>query len=146
MIAIPSHQQALVELNASAAFNRWAGFAVKCDSPGVVELSLVWRDELGQYAGFLHAGLVGAMIDTACGFAAYTVAGHVLASHFAVNCLAPAIGDSFVARARIVKAGRRQVFAAAELFAWRGDAERLVATGQTILVPVEAMPALARAA
>jgi uncharacterized protein (TIGR00369 family) len=141
-----SVQQALVEINASAAFNRWAGFGVTCGVVGEIELSLVWREEFGQYAGFLHAGMVGAMIDTACGFAAYTLAGRVLASHFAVNCLAPAIGESFVARARVVKAGRRQVFTAAELFAQRGDAERLVATGQTILVPVEAIPALARAA
>ena len=77
------------------------------------------------------------MIDIACGFAAYTVAGRVLASHFAVSCLAPATGERFLARARVAKAGRRQVFAAAELFAWRDGVERLVATGETILVPVE---------
>jgi len=61
----------------------------------------------------------------------------VLASHISVNCLAPATGDAFVARARVVKAGRRQVFAHAELFALRGGAEeRLVATGSAILVPI----------
>jgi uncharacterized protein (TIGR00369 family) len=137
MTASSSLQQALAELNARAAFNRWAGFEVACTAPGEVDLSLAWRDDLGQYAGFLHAGLIGAMIDTACGFAAYTVAGQVLASHFAVNCLAPGSGDSFVARARVVKTGRRQVFASAELSARRGGDERLVATGQAILVPVE---------
>jgi len=62
----------------------------------------------------------------------------VLASHISVNCLAPASGDAFVARARVVKAGRRQVFAHAELFALRGEAEHLVATGDVILVPVAA--------
>jgi acyl-coenzyme A thioesterase PaaI-like protein len=80
--------------------------------------------------------MIGGMIDTACGFAAFTVSGHVLASHISVNCLAPATGDSFVARAGVVKAGRRQVFAHAELYALRGGEEHLVATGDVILVPI----------
>ena len=130
-------QAALVTLNASVAFNRRAGFEVRCLAAGEIELSMPWRDEHGQYAGFLHAGMIGALIDTACGFAAFTLAGRVLASHFSVNCLAPAIGSAFVARGRVVQAGRRQVFAAAELFALRDGAERRVATGEAILVPVE---------
>ena len=125
-------------LSASAAFNAWAGFAVLAAGDGSAELKLAWRPELGQYAGFLHAAMIGGMIDTACGFAAYTVSGDVLASHFSVSCLAPAAGDAFVARARVVKAGRRQVFAHADLFALDGAGERLVATGDAILVPVAA--------
>jgi len=127
-------------LNASAAFNRWAGFEVVRAAAGEAELRLAWRADLGQYAGFLHAAMIGGMIDTACGFAACTVAGRVLASHVSMSCLAPAIGESFVARARVVKAGRRQVFARAELFAVRAEEERLVATGDVILVPVAESP------
>jgi acyl-coenzyme A thioesterase PaaI-like protein len=136
MPAASDPQPALAALNATAPFNRWAAFEVACDAPGRVELSLPWRPELGQYAGFLHAGLIGAMIDTACGFAAFTLVGHVLASHFSVNCLASASGESYLARGRVVKAGRRQVFAAAELFACTAGKEKLVATGEAILVPV----------
>ena len=66
-------QAALVAINASAAFNRWAGFEVRCLAAGEIELAMPWRDEHGQYAGFLHAGMIGALIDTACGFAAFTV-------------------------------------------------------------------------
>ena len=142
-------QAALAALNATAAFNRWSGFEVRCRGAGEVELAMPWRAEHGQYAGFLHAGMIGALIDTACGFAAFTVAGRVLASHYSVSCLAPAIGSAFVARGRVVQAGRRQVFAAAELFALRDGAERRVATGEAILVPVEAAdrpPAAAAAA
>ena len=95
-----------------------------------------WRAEFGQYAGFLHAGLVGALIDTACGFAAATVVGPVLAAHFAVNCLRPAIGERFIARARVVKPGRSQVFTACELFAVSNGEEKLVATGETLLTVV----------
>ena len=126
----------LAALNASAAFNAWSGFEVLAAGAGSAELKLAWRRELGQYAGFLHAAMIGGMIDTACGFAAYTVVGDVVASHFAVSCLAPAAGDAFVARARVVKAGQRQVFARADLFALAGSSERLVATGDAILVPV----------
>ena len=105
---------------------------------GRAELKLPWRADLGQYAGFLHASMIGGMIDTACGFAAFTLSGYVLASHISVNCLAPATGHAFIARARVVRAGRRQVFAHADLFALRGDGEHLVATGDVILVPLAA--------
>lgn len=129
----------LREINATAPFNRWAGFEVTLAEPGLVELRLPWRDEFGQYAGFLHAGVVAALIDTACGFAAATViGGAVVASHCAVNYLAPAASEAFVARARVVKAGRRQVFTSAELFAERGGSLALVASGETILVPTDA--------
>jgi uncharacterized protein (TIGR00369 family) len=123
-------------LSATAAFNVWADIEVIEAADGRAELRLPWRADLGQYAGFLHAAMIGGMIDTACGFAAFTLSGHVLASHISVNCLAPAQGDAFVARARVVKAGRRQVFAHGELFALRGDGEHLVASGDVILVPL----------
>ena len=132
-------RSSLEAINRSAAFNRWAGFEVTAAEAGRATLRMPWKPDAGQYAGFLHAGLIGAMIDTACGFAAASVAGRVMASHFQVNCLAPGIGSAFVAEARVVRAGRRQVFTAAELFAEGDDGKRkLVATGETILVPVEA--------
>lgn len=123
-------------INATAAFNRWCGIEVLAAGEGRAEIAIAWREDLGQYAGFLHAGLVGALIDTACGFAAATVAGRVLASHYSVNCLRPAVGERFVARARVVKPGKTQVFTACELFALKEGEEKLVATGETLLTPV----------
>lgn len=124
-------------INASAAFNRWCGIEVLSAGEGRAEIAMPWREDVGQYSGFLHAGLVGALIDTACGFAAATVVGRVLASHYAVNCLRPAVGHRFIARARVVKPGRTQVFTACELFAVGAEGEKLVATGETLLTPVE---------
>ena len=95
-----------------------------------------WKEDAAQYAGFLHAGMIGALIDTACGFAAFTQAGRVLASHFSVNCLAPAVGVAFHCTGEVVKIGKRQIFTRAELFAETEDGNRkLVATGETILMP-----------
>ena|SRR5689334_9247057 len=125
-------------INVSAAFNRFYGIEVLRAEPGLAEIAMPWREEAGQYAGLLHAGLQGALIDTACGFAAATLAGRVLASHFAVNCLRPAQGERFIARARVVKPGKVQVFTACELFAVKDGEEKLVATGETLLVPVAA--------
>ena len=126
-------------INETAAFNRWCGIEVLSAESGRAEIAMPWRDEVGQYAGFLHAGLVGALIDTACGFAAATLVGRVLASHYAVNCLRPAVGERFVARAHVVKAGKTQVFTSCELYAQTGGEETLVATGETLLSVVVAV-------
>ena len=124
-------------INQTSAFNRWCGIEVDSADAGAVQISMPWRGEVGQYSGFLHAGLIGALIDTACGFAAVTVVGRVLASHYSVNCLRPAVGERFIARARVVKPGRSQVFTACELFALSGSQEKLVATGETLLTVVK---------
>ena len=125
-------------INETAAFNQWCGIEVDSAEPGKVEISMPWRREAGQYAGFLHAGLIGALIDTACGYAAATVVGRVLASHYSVNCLRPAVGERFVARARVVKPGKSQVFTTCELYALAEGQEKLVATGETLLSVVAA--------
>jgi uncharacterized protein (TIGR00369 family) len=124
-------------INETAAFNRYFGIEVLKAETGQAEIAMPWRAEAGQYSGFLHAGMVGALIDTACGFAAVTMTGRVLASHYSVNCLRPAVGERFVARARVVKPGKTQVFTACELYAVAKGEEKLVATGETLLLVVE---------
>ena len=80
--------------------------------------------------------MIAALLETACGFAAATVAGSLTASHFSMNCLRPAVGRRFVAKGVTLRAGRRQVFARAELFAENEHGGiSLVATGETVLVP-----------
>jgi uncharacterized protein (TIGR00369 family) len=128
-------------INDKAAFNRWCGIEVTEAAPGKVSITMPWRPEVGQYSGFLHAGLVGTLIDTACGYAAATLgSGQLLASHFAVNCLRPAVGTSFVARARVIKPGKTQIFTACDLFAIDGAEEKLVANGETLLLVVAPGP------
>lgn len=121
----------------AAAFNRWLDLEVASAGEGEVELRLRWREEFGQYSGFLHAGIIAGLLDTACGFAAYTVAGNVLASHFSMNCIRPASGETFVVRGKVTRAGKLQVFTTAELFVLDKETPVLVATGETLLIPVE---------
>ncbi len=124
----------LKKINSMAAFNRWCGIEVIHAEPGDVTIEIEWRDDFGQYSGFLHAGLIGTLIDTACGYAAATVADpNLLASTYSVNCLRPATGEKFIARARVIKPGKSQVFTACDLYALNGDGEKLVANGQTLL-------------
>jgi uncharacterized protein (TIGR00369 family) len=136
MQSLPELLAQIRAINQTAAFNQWCGIEVISAEPGEVEIAMPWRSEVGQYAGFLHAGLIGALIDTACGFAAVTVVGRVLASHYSVSCLRPAVGERFIARARVVKSGKSQVFTTCELYAQTGGSEKLVATGETLLLVV----------
>ena len=131
--------QQLVAINASAGFNRMAGFEVTAAGNGEAELRMQANPDFTQYAGYLHAGAIAALLDTACGFAAATLAGRVLASHFSMNCLKPAVGRLFIAKGSTVRVGRKQIFAKAELFAENEQGERsLVATGETLLIPSDA--------
>jgi uncharacterized protein (TIGR00369 family) len=125
-------------LSTSASFNQWAGFDVVRVVAGECDLRLDWRgDDMGQYAGFLHAGLIAALLDTACGFAAAAIVGPVLSSQFSLNFLRPAVGAEFVATGRVVKAGRKQVFTSGELYAREEGDSKLVATATAILIPTD---------
>lgn len=77
--------------------------------PGEVEIRLPFRPELTQQHGFLHAGAVTSVLDSACGYAALSLAEEgvgVLTVEFKTNLLAPARGAELVARGRVVRSGR----------------------------------------
>jgi uncharacterized protein (TIGR00369 family) len=100
-------------------------------APGEVEIALAFSEDLTQQHGYLHAGIVAAAVDTACGYAALTLTeagAEVLSVEFKLNLLSPAAGEGFVARARVVRAGRNVTVCAGDLFALKGGAEKPVAT------------------
>jgi uncharacterized protein (TIGR00369 family) len=108
--------------------------------PGVVEIMLPFRDDLTQQHGYLHAGVVTTIADSACGYAAYSLmpaGSEVLSVEFKVNLLRPAQGATFVARAEVVKAGRTLTVVRADVLgiAENGDQE-LVATMQGTMICV----------
>jgi len=78
-------------------------------APGEVDIELPYREALAQQHGFLHAGVVTAVLDSACGYAAFSLmppGAGVLSVEFKVNLLAPAKGDVLIARGRVLRAGR----------------------------------------
>ena len=102
--------------------------------PGVVEISLTYRTDLTQQHGYVHAGIITTIADSACGYAAYTLMppnSDVLAVEFKVNLLRPAKGDTFVARAEVIKSGRTLTVVRADVHALSsGDKRELVAIMQ----------------
>ena len=87
--------------------------------PGVVEISIPFREDLTQQDGFIHAGIVTTILDSACGYAAFTLmpaASSVLSVEFKVNLLAPAKGSTISARAEVKRAGRTLTVCSADAF------------------------------
>jgi uncharacterized protein (TIGR00369 family) len=100
--------------------------------PGLIEIELPYRDDLTQQHGYLHAGVVTTIADSACGYAAYTLMppnSEVLSVEFKVNLLRPAKGESFLARAEVIKAGKTLTVVRADVTATSSNGEStLVAT------------------
>jgi uncharacterized protein (TIGR00369 family) len=110
---------------------RTLGISIARLEPGEIELAMPYSQALTQQNGFVHAGVITAGLDTACGIAAFTLmpAGtDVLTVEFKTNLLAPASGERFVFRAHVVKPGRTLTVCDAQAFAERDGAENLVAT------------------
>jgi uncharacterized protein (TIGR00369 family) len=89
-------------------------------APGEVEIALAVSPDVSQQHGFVHAGAVATIADSAAGYAALTTMPEgrgVLTAEFKINLLAPAAGERLVAIGRVVKAGRTLTIAQAEVFA-----------------------------
>jgi len=100
------------------AFMTTIGARLERIDPGEVVIALPFRADLVQQHGFLHAGVVAAVADSACGYAALTLMepeAAVLSVEFKVNLLAPARGESFEAVARVIKSGRTLMICTAEV-------------------------------
>jgi uncharacterized protein (TIGR00369 family) len=105
--------------------------------PGAVEIGVAFRADLTQQNGFLHAGVLTSVLDSACGYAALSVAAEgtdVLSVEFKVNLLTPAVGDRFVARAQVKRAGKLLTVSTADAFAIKEGQEKLVATMTATIV------------
>lgn len=112
---------------------------------GEVAIELPFRADLAQQHGFLHAGVVTAIVDTACGYAAYSLMPEdaaVLTVEYKVNFLAPAEGDRLVATGRVIKDGQTITVCTGEVIAALGGQEKLVAVMQATMMTVMGRPGL----
>ena len=107
--------------------------------PGEVRIEMPFDEAFTQQDGFLHAGVVTAIVDSACGFAAYTLMranARVLSVEFKVNLLRPAAGDRFAATGRVIKAGRTLTVCTGEVTAIAEGEKKLIAAMQATMMTV----------
>ena len=107
--------------------------------PGEIEIDFPYQASLTQQNGFIHAGILSTVMDSACGYAAYSLMPEdaaVLTVEFKINLLAPAKGERFRSIAVVKKSGRTLSFSEAELYAFSGDQRKLVATMSGTLMAV----------
>ncbi len=110
---------------------RLIGARLATVEPGRVEIELPYRRDLTQQDEFIHAGISSTIMDSACGYAAFTLMpaeARVLTIEFKINLLAPAAGECFCAVGRVRKPGRSVFVAESELYALTGESKKLVAT------------------
>lgn len=101
-------------------------------TPGMVEIEMDFSEKLTQQHGFLHAGVISTAMDSACGYAAFTLMPEnaaVLTIEFKVNLLAPGKGERFLFRGAVTKPGRTIIVADGQAYAFTADGEaKLIAT------------------
>lgn len=143
MAGEPGFEERVRESFARQAVMATIGAEITHVAPGEVDLRMPYRPELAQQHGFLHAGIVTTLADSACGYAALSLmpaGAGVLSVEFKVNLMAPAVGDAFVARGRVKKAGRTLTVVNGDVFAVRDGGERLIATMQGTMMTIVDRP------
>ena len=107
--------------------------------PGLVEIVVPFADGLTQQDGFLHAGVVIAAMDSACGYAALSLMEpdlRVLTVELKVNLLSVASGERLLARGQVMRPGRTLTVCRGDAYALTGERERHVATILTTMFGV----------
>ncbi len=127
----PDYRTVAAALLARQPAMRTLGISIARLDPGEVDLSMPYASEFTQQNGFIHAGIVTAGLDNACGIAAFTLmpeGSDILTVEFKTNLLAPAKGERFAFRAQVVRPGRTLTVCEARAFAESDGVETLVAT------------------
>jgi len=140
---VTTHEERIRQSFAKQAFMSFLGAELAAVVQGGVEIRLPFSPNLTQQNKYLHAGAITAVLDSACGYAALTVAPddkEVLTVELKVNLLAPAAGEVFVARAQVKRAGRTLTVCTADAFAINRGKEKAVAT---MLATIMAVPMMA---
>ena len=138
----PDYQSRIAQSFADQAIMQTIGASLLEVRPGQVEIGLPFDKRLTQQDQFIHAGVSSTIMDSACGYAAFSLMpadARVLTIEFKINLLAPAAGEHFRAIGKVLKPGRSVFVAEAELYAENGhksNASKLVATMVATLMAV----------
>ncbi|MCI0863731.1 MAG: PaaI family thioesterase, partial [Chloroflexi bacterium] len=112
---------------------------------GEVEIEMPYRADLTQQHGFIHGGIVTAIVDSACGYAAFSLSAPdtaILTVEYKVNFIAPAKGQRLIARGEVVRPGSTVTVCKGDVLAYDGDEEKLVATMLTTMMLMPNRPDL----
>lgn len=108
--------------------------------PGRVEILMPVSPRVAQQHGFVHAGIVSTIADSACGYAAFSLmprGAGVLTVEFKVNLMSPATGSRLIAEGRVVRSGRTLTVAQAEVHAEIGGDRKIIALMTATLMTIE---------
>jgi uncharacterized protein (TIGR00369 family) len=143
----PAYEQRTRDSFARQNAMQTLGATLESVAPGRVTITMAHRDSLTQQHGFIHAGMLAAALDSACGYAAFSLMpadAAVLTIEFKINLLAPARGPRFRFEGVVVKPGRTisVVDGRAQQFEADGSAEKLIATMSATVMTVRGREAL----
>ena len=136
----PDWKAKLRESFARQSFMRLIGAELSALAPGRVTIALPFRADLCQQRGFLHGGVTTAIADSAAGYAAFSLmpkGSAPLTVELKINLLAPAVGERFVAAARVIRPGRTLTVVDADVTAESAGVSKLVARLLTTLMCLE---------
>ena len=141
--ATPDYADRVRASFARQAAMRLIGAELVAVEPGYCAIALTPHAEVTQQHGYVHAGIVAAIVDSAGGYAGYTLFpadATVLSVEFKINLLAPATGDRLLAEGHVVKPGRTLAITRGEVHAERGGKRTLVAIMQQTLIVMRGTP------
>ena len=107
--------------------------------PGEVRIEFPYNPSFTQQHGYIHAGIITTVVDSACGYASYTLmpaSSDVLTVEYKVNLLRPARGERFIAIGKVIKPGRTLTVCSGEVFAVENGEEKLIATMQATMMMI----------
>jgi uncharacterized protein (TIGR00369 family) len=128
---------------AQQGFMQYLGALMTLIEPGRCEIRVPFRPELSQQHGYFHAGVSGAIADSASGYAAYTLMpadSNVLTVEYKLNLVAPALGELLIARGQVIRAGRTLTICRADVHVVRDGAEKICATSLSTIMALAPNP------
>jgi uncharacterized protein (TIGR00369 family) len=122
---------------AQQGFMQHLGAKITIIEPGRCEIRVPFRPELSQQHGYFHAGVSGAIADSASGYAAFTLMppnSNVLTVEYKLSLVAPALGELLIARAQVIRAGRTLSVCRADVYVVKDGAEKICATSLSTIM------------
>ncbi len=136
----PDWEARVRESFARQSFMATIGAEIAALAPGRCAVALASRRDLCQQRGFLHGGVTTAVADTAAGFAAYSLMpanSAPLTVELKINLMSPALGDRFVADARVLRPGRTLTIVETDVRAESAAGSKLIARMLATMICIE---------